>query len=193
MELRMEYTADYFLNEIYDLEASGMLSDLALSPSLFTFFIAFEEKDREKATAYIISVLDECYRAGHLRIAISHNDKELYGYAMLFVHPDPKFSKYLHKIYVKEEFRGHGIGGQILMSLSKNEPKICLLCASEKVTFYEKHGFHYMQPFEVPKDENFHLSEKLYSGLCVMNNHSEMLDAPIFLLNDRDIKKIVGI
>ncbi|BCV37519.1 hypothetical protein TUM17377_28470 [Shewanella chilikensis] len=189
----MEYTPDYFLNEIYDLESTGMLSDLALSPSLFTHFIAFEESDRENALSYIISVLDECYKSGHLRIAISHNDQELYGYAMLFVHPDPKFPKYLHKIYVKEEFRGHGIGEQILTSLAENEPKICLLCPSDKAAFYEKYGFHFTQPFEVPNDENFQLSKGLYSELCVMNNHNETLGAPIFFLNDRDIKNIVGI
>lgn len=189
----MEYTADYFINEIYDLESSGMLSDLALSPSLFTHFIAFDENDRKKAISYIISVLDECYKAGHLRIAISHNDQELYGYAILFVHPDTKFPKYLHKIYVKEDFRGHGIGEQILTSLAENEPKICLLCPSDKVAFYEKYGFHFTQPFEVPEEENFILSKGLYSGLCVMNNHNETLGAPIFFLNDRDIKNIVGI
>ncbi|VUD63781.1 hypothetical protein TDB9533_03181 [Thalassocella blandensis] len=189
----MEYTADYFLNEIYDLESSGMLADLALSPSLFTYFIALDENDRENALTYIISVLEECYKAGHLRIAISHNEQDLYGYAMLFVHPDPNFPKYLHKIYVKEEFRGRGIGRQILTSLSENEPKICLLCPSDKVAFYEKYGFHFTQPFEIPEDENFLLSKGIYSGLCVMNNHSEPLGAPIFFLNDRDIKNIVGI
>lgn len=190
----MEYTADYFLNEIYDLEASGMLADLALSPSLFTHFIAFDESDRKNAIEYITSVLVECYKACHLQIAISHSDHELYGYALLFAHPtERKFPKYLHKIYVKEEYRGNGIGGQILSSLSVNEAKICLLCPSEKVAFYEKYGFHYTQPFEIPKDEKFLLSRGLYSGLCVMNNHSESYGAPIFFLNDSDIKKIIGI
>lgn len=189
----MEYNADYFLNEIYDLESSGMFSDLALNPSLFTHFITFEESDRKKAKTYIISVLEECYKAGHIRIAVSHNAQELYGYAMLFVHPDPKYPKYLHKIYVKKRFRGHGIGEQILTSLSENEPKICLLCPSDKIAFYEKYGFQFTQPFEVPENENFLLSKELYSGLCVMNNHNETLDAPIFFLNDRDIKNILGI
>lgn len=137
--------------------------------------------------------MDACYKAGHLRIAISHNDQELYGYAMLFVHPDTKFPKYLHKIYVKEEFRGHGIGEKMLTSLTENEPKICLLCPSDKVAFYEKNGFHFTQSFEVPEEENFILSRGLYSGLCVMNNHNEILGAPIFFLNDWDIKNIVGI
>lgn len=189
----MKYTADYFLNEIFDLESSGMLSDLALSPSLFTYFIAFDEDNRKNALSYIIQALDECYKAGHLRIAISHNDQELYGYAMLFVHPDPKFPKYLHKIYLNEDFRGHGIGAKILTSIAENEPKICLLCPSNKVAFYEKYGFHFTQPFEVPEDENFLLSKGLYSELCVMNNHNEKLGAPIFFLNDRDIKNIVGV
>lgn len=188
----MEYTADYFLKEIYRLESAGMLSDLALSPSLFTHFIAFDEHDREKALSYIISVLDECYKAGHLRIAISHIDQELYGYAMLFVYPDPKLPKYLHKIYVKEEYRGHGLGEQILTSLAENEPKICLLCPSDKVAFYKKYGFHFTQIFHIPESDNFHLSKGLYTELCVMNNHNETLGAPIFLLNDKDIKIIVG-
>lgn len=189
----MEYTVDYFLKEIYDLEASGMFSDLALSPSLYVHFITFEEEDRKKAITYIISVLDECYRTGHLKIAIYHNNQELYGYALLFVHPDPKFPKYLHKIYVKEEYRGNGIGKQILTSLLVGKTKICLLCPFEKMPFYEKYGFHFTQLFEVSKNENFLLSNGLYSELCVMKNHYETLNDPIFLLNDTDIKKIIGI
>lgn len=192
----MEYSTDYFLNEIYALESEGMLSDLVVSPSLITHFTFFGEGYRENALAYIVSVLDECYKAGHLRIAISHNDQELCGYAMLFVLPDSKSPKYLHKIYVKEEFRGHGIGGEMVTSLAENEPMICLLCPSDKVAFYEKYGFHFTHPFEVPEGDNFILSKGLYSELCVMKNYNEAnepLGVPIFLLNDTDIKNIIGI
>ncbi|KAB7660445.1 GNAT family N-acetyltransferase [Plesiomonas shigelloides] len=188
----MTYTPEYFINEIYDLEAVGMLSDLALRPNLFLDFLSFEELNRKNAIAYIKSVLAECYKCGHLRVAISHQDEELYGYAMMFTLPDPKYPKYLHKIYVKEQYRGHGLGSQILKAFSENEPRISLLCPEDKISFYEKHGFHLVQEYGIPENENFLLSKGLYSGLYLMNNHTETLGAPIFLLNDRDIIKIIG-
>ena len=43
----MEYNAEYFINEIYELEAGGILADLALSPSLFSYFLGFDDTDRE--------------------------------------------------------------------------------------------------------------------------------------------------
>lgn len=188
----MKYEPDYFIEEIYELESSGMLADLALNISLFTHFIDFDDSDRERGISYIKSVLEECYKAGHLRVAISHENKTLYGYAMMFVHPDPTIPKYLHKIYVKEPYRGHGIGAQILTSLSENESLISLICPSDKIEFYEKYGFQYIQNFEVPENDNFLLSKGMYSGLSIMNNHSEPIGAPIFFLNDKDIKAIIG-
>lgn len=42
----MKYIVDYFLEEIYSLEALGMLSDLAVSPGLFKYFTTFEKKEQ---------------------------------------------------------------------------------------------------------------------------------------------------
>ena len=188
----MKLEPSYFIEEIYSLEAAGMLADLALTPSLFLDFMSFEETDRNNALAYIKSVLAECYTCGHLKVAISHHNEELYGYALMFVLPEEKYPKYLHKIFVKEKFRGNGIGAQILTSIVENS-EVCLLCPPEKVSFYEKYGFSFVQPFTTPDGDNFKFSKGLYADLCVMKNHEGNLGAPIFLLNDTDVKKIIGV
>lgn len=104
---------------------------------------------------YITSVLDECYKPGYLRIATFHNNQDLYGYAKLLVHPAPNFPKYLHKIYIKEEYRRNGIGKQILTALLTDDSKISLLCTLENILFYEKYGFQVLSLSKFPKMKTF--------------------------------------
>lgn len=130
----MKYDPSCFIDEIYNLEAGGMLADLAVNPNLIFHFMGFEESDRNNALAYIKSILAECYDCGHLKVAISHENEELYGYALMFVHPEEKYPKYLHKIFVKEQYRRSGIGTKILSSIIDGSD-ICLLCPAEKYRF----------------------------------------------------------
>ena len=188
----MSLEPSYFIDEIYNLEAEGMLADLSLNPNLFIHFMDFIEADRERALSYIKSVLSECYRCGHLKVAVSHENEELYGYALMFAHPDEKYPKYLHKIFVKEQFRGRGIGTEMLKSIT-NSSRVGLLCPADKIHFYENNGFTFSQEFSVPDDQAFQLSKELYSSLYVMKNHSDNIIAPIFLLNDEDVRHILGV
>lgn len=188
----MKYDPSCFIDEIYNLEAGGMLADLAVNPNLILHFMGFEESDRNNALAYIKSILAECYDCGHLKVAISHENEELYGYALMFVHPEEKYPKYLHKIFVKEQYRRSGIGTKILSSIIDGSD-VCLLCPAEKISFYEKFGFSFVQKLETQSGENFQLSKGLYADLCVMKTHEGTLGAPIFLLNDKDIESIIGL
>lgn len=103
-----------FLPSIFENDAKGILSDLLGQPGLAMHFMGFSEAQTLQAIRHVVGILEECYRAGHLKIAISHDDGRLYGYAMFFVHPDPAMPRYLHKIFVFKAFRGHGIGSQLL-------------------------------------------------------------------------------
>lgn len=181
------------IDEVFQLEAKGIMSDLATSPTLLGHFINFDENDRQRAIGYIRSILEECYSEGHLKVAIFHEKQQLYGYAVFFKTSNPEYPVYLHKIFVKESYRNAGLGGQLLQSVINDSPKIALLCPMDKVAFYEKYSFHYSQPFEVPDNERFKLSRDLYSDLCLMKNYQDSSEIPLFFLNDGDLKKIVGL
>lgn len=68
------------------------------------------------------------------------NEGEFYGYALIFGHPKASLIRYCHKIYVHEQYRGHGIGSQMLEALLSQPYEMGLLCSSELVPFYEAAG-----------------------------------------------------
>ena len=72
----MEIKPEYFLDEIFELEAHGMLDDIKFSPFMIPFLMDFDEIMYKKSIQYIISVLKECYSLGHLKVAISHEEKK---------------------------------------------------------------------------------------------------------------------
>jgi len=45
-----------------------------------------------KAIKLVVAIFDECFRAGQLKVAMSHENGCLYGYALLFVHPAPQLA-----------------------------------------------------------------------------------------------------
>ena len=188
----MDVKPEFFLDEIFEIEASGMLSDIMFSTFMMTFLTDFDDSKHKAATNYIIGVLKECYKAGHLKVAIQHEGETLYGFALLFIAPNHD-ATYLHKIFVYEQYRGNGLGTNILKSLVTPEKTVNLVCPGDKIDFYERNGFHFVQPFEIPENENFKLSKNLYIGLSVMTSSAEALEAPIFFLNDNDLKIIAGI
>ena len=181
------------IDEALQLEAEGMLSDLSTSPLLLANFLSFDKRDRERAVNYIRSVLDECYKEGHLKVAIFHESQHLYGYAIFFTTANAQYPTYLHKIFVKEPYRNQGLGGKLLQSIVKGNSRVALLCPIDKVAFYESHGFNYSQPFEAPDNEKFRLSRGLYSDLCLMKNYQEQSEIPLFFLNDSDLTDILGL
>ena len=74
-----------FLPTIFENDAKGILADLLAQPGLAMHFMGFTEVQTMRAIRHVVGILEECYRAGHLKIAISHEDGRLYGYAMFFV------------------------------------------------------------------------------------------------------------
>lgn len=188
----MDVKPDFFLDEIFKIEAEGMLSDIIFSTFMASFLLDFNEDMHRKAIKYISDVLDECYKEGHLKVAIQHEGETLCGFALLFVHPNHS-ATYLHKIFVREEYRNNGLGTNILKNLIGTGSSVNLLCSDDKFNFYEKNGFNYVSPFKVPESENFKLSKGLYSGLAIMSSSKDAIEAPIFFLNDNDLKIIAGL
>jgi hypothetical protein len=187
----MDVKPEFFLDEIFNIEAEGMLSDILTSTAMISFLIDFDEEKQKEAIKYIIDVFKECYKAGHLKVAIQHEHENLYGFALLFVHPQHS-ATYLHKIFVYDQYRQNGLGTNILRNLTDSWSSVNLICTENKFNFYKQNGFHYVQPFEVPENDNFKLSKGLYSGLSVMTSSKSALEAPIFFLNDNDLKIIAG-
>lgn len=187
----MDIKPEFFLDEIFKIEAEAILSDIMLSTVMISLLMDFDEEKQTKAINYIIDVFKECYKAGHLKVSIQHEGETLYGFAMLFVHPNHS-ATYLHKIFVYEQYRKNRLGTDILKSFTDLESSVNLLCADDKFNFYEQNGFHYVQPFQIPENESFKLSKGLYAGLSVMTSSPDAFEAPIFFLNDNDLKIIAG-
>ncbi|MEM8184014.1 GNAT family N-acetyltransferase [Morganella morganii subsp. sibonii] len=178
---------------IFDNEASSILQDLIGSPALMSMLMFSTESQVNAAKKYIISVFEECYRDGHLRVIGAANDDTLYGYALVFGHPTSPIL-YCHKIFVYEPYRGHSIGSQLLNGILSLPRKVGLLCSSELVSFYESAGMKFKGNYITPDTEGFKLTHNMYAGLCVMNNddNNETEGLPIFILNDNDIKNIIS-
>lgn len=181
-----------FIEQILEFEADSMLGDLVLSPALMGLMFDFDEKSKKAAVDFITSILRQYFDAKQLYVAVSHGDDELYGYAMLFTHSG-EVSRYLHKVYVFEQFRRQGVGGNLLDSVIRDGNTIALLCSPALEGFYEKKGFKFAQEFKVPDSASFMLSKNLYSGLIFMANGLGSMRAPVFLLNDVDLREIVSI
>ena len=68
-----------FLPTILENDAKGILSDLLGQPGLAMHFMGFSEAQTVRAIRHVVGILEECYRAGHLKIVVSHEDTRLYG------------------------------------------------------------------------------------------------------------------
>lgn len=183
-----------FLPMIFENEAKGILSDLQFQPVISMQFMCFTESETKLAIEYVVGVLLECYRAGHLKVVVSHEDDRLYGYAMFFVHPDPSISRYCHKIYVFEQYRGNGIGSRLLDGVLQDSQSTSLLCGHNLIPFYEQAGMEYKGDFSPPAaSEGFSLTRGMYSGLALMGKSDANGAAPVFMLNDSDVNKIINL
>lgn len=182
-----------FLPQILDNEAKGILSDLALQPNLAFEFLDFTLDDTFRAIKHVVGIFEECLHAGNVRVIVSHLDGAIYGYALVFIHPDPKIAAYCHKIFVYEEYRGRGIGRQILSGVIQAFPKVVLICSPELCPFYAKAGLKNKGEFSVPQSQRFDLSSGLYDGLAIMSTVETSGSEPIFLLNNDDIRALIAI
>ncbi|WP_186171532.1 GNAT family N-acetyltransferase [Vibrio chagasii] len=188
----MEIKPEFFLDEIFKIEAEGMLSDIMLSTVMVSLAFDFDEQKQKVALEYISDVLRECYNAGHLKVAVQHEGETMFGFALLFIHPQHS-ATYLHKIFVHEPYRHNGLGTNILKNLTDSVSSVSLVCPDSKLAFYENNGFRHVQPFQMPENDQFQLSRGLYSGLSIMTSSEDTMEAPIFFLNDNDLRTIAGL
>lgn len=186
-------SADRFLPEIFEREAKGYLADALSIPAFAMQTFDLDESQTKASIAYVSAIFREVYSYGGLRIIAMAQDGTLYGYSLVFIHPNaPEMPVYLHKIFVLEQYRGHGIGRQMMDSIITSFSGIALFCQEEKVDFYEQFGFVCME-YERPQDDRFSLSQYLYSDLVLMTNKEDSSRAPFFLLNDDDLYGALGL
>lgn len=183
---------DEFLPEIFEREAKGYLTDALTIPAVVMRSFALDEAQSLAAVAFVANVFREVYQQGGLKVAGLVQDRTLYGYALVFAQPNaPHLPVYLHKIFVMEQYRGQGLGRQMMESMMDAFGAIALLCPPDKVGFYKRLGFVAME-YDRPQDANFRLSQHLYSDLVLMTNNIEAGMAPFFLLNDNDLYGALG-
>ncbi|HII0394686.1 TPA: GNAT family N-acetyltransferase [Klebsiella pneumoniae] len=178
---------------IFENEANGILQDLIGTPTLMGMMMFATEEEVMAARNYIIGVFEECYRVGHLRIMGAADEGTLFGYSLIFGHPSANYSLYCHKIYVYEQYRGNGIGSQMLTGILSLPNEVGLVCSPDLIPFYESAGMHFKGNFTTTSDTGFTKTRGMYEGLCVMStdNSGETNGLPIFMLNDSDIDNII--
>lgn len=181
-----------YLPEILDIEARAILHELVVVPPLTLSLLAFDAAKTHSAIEYVKGVLDSCYQLGHLKVAVIHEAGTLFGYGLVFVLPDSDIPHYLHKLYVKEEYRRQGLGRIILKALMNDERGINLITPPDNIEFYQSQGLTVFGPFEMAQGAGFTLSRDLYQGVYLMGNKKHPSGAPVFLLNDEDIRRILG-
>jgi len=184
---------DEFLPEIFEREAKGYLTDALTIPAFAMESFALNEAQSLAAVAFVADIFKEMYQKGGLKVAGMVQDRMLFGYALVFAHPnEPHLPVYLHKIFVMEQYRGKGLGRQMMESLTDALGSIALLCPLDKIGFYKGLGFVEMG-YDRPQDANYRLSQHLYSDLVLMTNNDEASTAPFFLLNDNDLYGALGL
>lgn len=65
---------DTFLPTIFENDAKGILADLLAQPALAMHFMDFSKTETMRAIRHVVGILEECYRAGHLKVAVSHEN-----------------------------------------------------------------------------------------------------------------------
>lgn len=184
---------DEFLPEIFEREAKGYLADALAIPAVAMKSFALDEAQSLAAVVFVADIFKEIYLQGGLKVVGMVQNGTLFAYALVFVQPNsPHMPVYLHKIFVMKQYRGQGIGRQMMESMMGEFGAIALLCPFNKIGFYQGLGFAEMG-YDRPNDENFRLSRHLYSDLALMTNNTEAVKAPFFLLNDNDLHGALGL
>lgn len=187
-----EFKQEDFLDEIFENEAKGLLSDIMSSTYLVSLLFSFDEEQGKKAIDYIVGIFNEYYKLGYLKVATSSYEQMLCGYSIIFILAHHQ-SAYLHKIHIDEQFRGRGLGTEMLQSLNESFGALGLICNHDRIKFYERNGFRCVSNLEVPDNDGFKLSKNMYKGLYMMSNSQNVDGCPVFFLNDTDLRIIGGI
>ena len=188
----MENTKDRIKNEIFGIEAKGLLQDLMLNTVLVQYHKDMDINKMNQIIDYIKNIFKKYDKLKQIHLLTDFNSHTLCGYSLSFIHNESN-SLYLHKIYVQEAYRKKGIGTKILKELQSYNCKITLLCSKKTEQFYIKNKFYFIESFPISKYEDYKLSRKIYNGLSIMSNINENNNVPIFLLKDIDINNIANI
>ncbi|MGF1903420.1 GNAT family N-acetyltransferase [Aliivibrio sifiae] len=188
----MNIESENVLNKIFDIESKRILNDIKKYTSLKSVIEGFNEEQNTVALRYIIDVFKECYEVGDLKVHIEVENSTLKAYAMYFVFQSTQ-TIYLHFLFVNTEFRGRGVGKSILDKFINHELDTYLLCDFTKVGYYEHCGFRFMSKSSAPLGDNFKMSKYLYHSLSTMTDSEFSTQAPIFYLNDSDLRAISGV
>lgn len=190
----IEKIDELFLSRIILNESQGLLADLSLQPTLMVSFMSISEQEYDQCLYYVSKILISCFQNGEIKVIMNSDGENLIGYALFFEHPDSSFARYCHKIYVYEEFRKKGIGTQLLTDLLDDSENITLLCSPELIPFYEKSGMKFGGYYEIPDEsDEFKHTRNMYHGLAVMNGKAVSGPAPIFMLNNNDVKNLLSL
>lgn len=184
---------DEFLPEIFEREAKGYLVDALTIPTVATHSFGMDEAQAHAAVTFVADIFKEVYQQGGLKVLGAIENRILYGYALVFAEPNaPELPVYLHKIFVMEQYRGQGLGRQLMEAMLETFGSMTLLCPADKVSFYASLGF-VEQGYSRTQDPNFKLSKHLYSELVLMTNAPDAGMASLFLLNDKDLFGALGL
>ena len=190
--VNMNIKQDDIVDEIFNIESKRILNDIKEYTSLKSVIEGFNEQQNVVALKYINNVFKECYSVGDLKIHIEMESSKLKAYAMFFIFPQCQ-AIFLHSLFVKSEFRGKGIGKSIIDKFINHELDTYLLCDFTKVGYYENRGFRFMSKVNPPQEDHFKMSKYLYHSLSIMTDSKYSSPAPIFYLNDNDLKAISGV
>jgi GNAT superfamily N-acetyltransferase len=188
----MKVSKEKFYEDIFTFEALRILDDIEKYTCLNSLINDFTEDKKAAAIKYIVGVFKECLSVGDLDVLIDSDSDVLKGYALLFVLPQYK-STYLHSIFVVKQFRNKGVGTKLLNKIKDHELDAYLLCDYQKIGYYEKNGFKYVNKVYPPTGDNFKISQYLYHSLSIMTVAKHSREIPIFYFNDQDLRIITGL
>lgn len=175
-------------------EAKGLISDIAAQPGLILQFMGISEEKYDLCIQHVAKIFYTYFETGQMKLIVNASEKNLNGYALFFDHPDPNYARYCHKIFVYQPARRKGIGTELTKGILDESESLTLLCSPDLVPFYESCGMLFGGYYELPEDsENFRFTRGMYHGLAVMNSAGISGPAPVFFLNDNDIKDLLKI
>ncbi|MDA0385802.1 GNAT family N-acetyltransferase [Vibrio owensii] len=187
----MNTRTELSIDEILAFEAERILKDITDFTCLKSVIQGFDTLQKANAISYIIGVFKECYAVGDLEIHVESDGGVLKGYALLFVFHQIN-SVYLHSLFVKNNYRGQGIGTKLLNVIKNRGLDAYLLCDYTKNKYYENRGFSFLNMVAPPVGDDFKVSKYLYHSFSIMTNAKGSNQAPIFYLNDTDLRIISG-